>query len=105
MLFEWVRDRAAWALEELGDARAVEPLLARLEDEEWSVRGSAAEALGRLGDARAVEGLLARLEDEEGYVRGSAYEALLAILDRNAPQSEAEAMACEPQTVPGPWDG
>ena len=35
---DWtVRMRAAWALGELGDARATEPLIAALKDEEWEV--------------------------------------------------------------------
>ena len=58
------------------------------------------------GDAvrQRFQPLLARLEGEAWLVRGKAYEALVAILDRNAPQPEAQAVACEPQTVPGPWD-
>ena len=99
-----VRGSAASALGGLGDARAVEGLLARLEDEDWRVRWRAASALGGLGDARAVERLLARLEDRYGIVQGQAYTALIVILDRNAPQTEVEEVACEPQAVPGPWD-
>ena len=99
-----VQERAAEALGKLGDARAVEPLLARLEDEyEW-VRERAAEALGKLGDVRAVEPLLARLEDEERLVRDRAHKSLIAILNHNAPSPEPAAVPCEPQTVPGPWD-
>ncbi|GEM_PF-2804367 len=89
----------------LGDVRAVDGLLARLEDEYCDVRWSATIALGALSDARAVEPLLARLEDEVEDVRGSAYGALVAILNHNAPQPEAEEVACQPQAVPGPWDG
>jgi HEAT repeat protein len=100
-----VRYSAPYALGEIGDARAVEPLLARLEDEDEGMRGIVAYVLGKFGDARAVEPLLARLEGEEWMlVRGGAYTALVAILGRNAPPPEAEAVACEPQTVPGPWD-
>ncbi len=99
-----MRGSAASALGGLGDARAVEGLLARLEDEDWRVRWRAASALGGLGDARAVERLLARLEDRYGIVQGQAYTALIVILDRNAPQTEVEEVACEPQAVPGPWD-
>ncbi len=36
--YEWVRERVAEALGVLGDMQAVEPLLARLEDEEQLVR-------------------------------------------------------------------
>jgi len=42
-----IRERVVWALGEIGDARAVEPLIALLED--WSVRSTAAESLKKLG--------------------------------------------------------
>jgi HEAT repeat protein len=60
----------------IGSERAVEPLLARLEDEDASVRRAAAEALGPIGSERAVEPLLARLEDEYASVRRAAASAL-----------------------------
>jgi HEAT repeat protein len=61
-----VRQAASEALGRLGDARAVEPLVARLGDkhEKHGVRKAAGEALGRLGDAHAVEPLIAHLQDE-----------------------------------------
>ena len=59
-------------------------LLARLEDEDVSVRARAAEALGRIGDTRALEPLLARLEDDDWRVRGSAEEALGRVGDVRA---------------------
>jgi len=62
----------------------LERLLARLEDEDESVRRRAAAALGGLGDARAVEGLLAQLEDEDWSVRGSAADALGELGDARA---------------------
>ncbi|MCB9450886.1 MAG: TIR domain-containing protein [Anaerolineaceae bacterium] len=42
----------AKALGGLGDARAVDPLIAALADTDWNVRSAATEALGELGDAR-----------------------------------------------------
>ena len=60
----------------ISDDRAVEPLIAALEDEEWSVRRSAAEALGLIGDESAVALLIFALEDENASVRESAYRAL-----------------------------
>lgn len=59
-------------------------LLARLEDQDWAMRGRAAETLGRIGDAGAVTGLLARLEDKDWAVRGCAAEALGRIGDVGA---------------------
>jgi HEAT repeat protein len=44
---------AADKLGNLGDKRAVEPLIAALKDNDETVRLHAAEALGNLGDARA----------------------------------------------------
>jgi HEAT repeat protein len=49
------------------DARAVEPLLTLLHDQDANVRGSAALALGALGDRRAVEPLLPLLADPSPY--------------------------------------
>ena len=63
-----MRRAAADALGSIGSERAVEPLLARLEDNS-SVRSAAANALGSIGSERAVEPLLARLEDINSSVR------------------------------------
>jgi len=99
-----VRMNSASALGRIGDGRAAESLLERLEDEDERVRTSAAWALGAVSEMRAVETLLIRLESEAWLVRGKVYEALVTILNRNAPQPEAENLGCEPQAVPGPWD-
>jgi HEAT repeat protein len=60
---EDARGAIAWALGEIGDQRAVEPLIEALfyGDGEYCVdfgRVAAAEALGEIGDARAVEPLI-----------------------------------------------
>lgn len=49
---------AAIALGEIGDARAVEPLIEALEDKQILVQVEAAKALGKIGDTRAVEPLI-----------------------------------------------
>jgi HEAT repeat protein len=68
---------AAEALGRLGDIRAVEPLIDVLRESDWSQsRVSAAGALGRLRDARAVPALVAALHDQWGEVRSAAAEAL-----------------------------
>lgn len=54
-----VRQSAAEALGQLGDARAVEPLIAGLKDPELEVRKAAIKSLGQLGYVRAVEPPLA----------------------------------------------
>lgn len=56
-----VRQDAARALGEIGDARAFEPLLRALEDSR--LRAAAVEALGKIGDRRAVDPLRAIVED------------------------------------------
>jgi len=54
-----VQAAAASALGDLGDARAVEPLIqAFVHFGEWGAMGAIAEALGKLGDSRAVEPLI-----------------------------------------------
>ena len=67
---------AAGALGQIGDARAVEPLIAALKEEIRSVRRDAATALGQIGDARAVEPLIAALKDQDMYTCEAAAEAL-----------------------------
>ena len=64
---------AVRALGEIGDARAVEPLIGVLRDENWWVRSCAAEALGKIGDTRAVEPLIKELD---GYREDSGWEKL-----------------------------
>src|SRR5450756_1043634 len=49
------------ALGELGDPRAVDPLLAILDDKASPALAAATEALGRLGDPRAVDPLIQAL--------------------------------------------
>jgi HEAT repeat protein len=74
------RQHAAEALGELGDGRALAPLLRALQDrgEENEVRAAAAEALGKLGDLRAVEALVhaATYRKEKWSVREQARAAL-----------------------------
>jgi HEAT repeat protein len=74
------RQNAAESLGELGDERAVGPLLHVLQDrrEESEVRAAAGEALGKLGDLGAVEALLRAATDakEKWSVREQARLAL-----------------------------
>ena len=89
----WRRD-AAQALGEIGDARAVGPLLVALGEvgesgvdgvfAKLSVRGAAARALVGIGDPRAVESLVAALADANESVRKDAVEALGRIGDPRA---------------------
>jgi len=75
-----MRNGAASALGQIGDARAVEPLCAALKEEKGP-HMSAAKALGRIGDARAVEPLASLLKETSWMVRDTAAEALAQIDD------------------------
>ncbi|MGK7926344.1 MAG: HEAT repeat domain-containing protein, partial [Spirulina sp.] len=67
---------AAEGLGKIGNERAVEALIAALNDSDRSVRRSAAEGLGKSGNERAVEALIAALNDSDGSVRKRAAEGL-----------------------------
>ncbi len=72
-----VRSEVATALGKIADPRAVEPLIARLDEESDSdVRKSCAVALGAIGDSRAVPTLVFCLADPFFGVRQSAQSAL-----------------------------
>jgi len=77
-----VRERAAWALGQIGVADEAVPALAvTLSDSVWTVRRQAALALGQIGaPARAAEADLRRCQhDSHPQVRKSVEEALSKI--------------------------
>ena len=82
----YVRQAAAEALGQLSDERAVEPLLALLEDSRGRVRKAAVDALGEIGDTRAVQPLIASLRYtwEHTGVRIGTIEVLGKIGDEQA---------------------
>ena len=96
---EDVRTAAAGALGQIGDPRAVEPLIAALKDEGESVRSSAARALGKIGDPRAVESLSAALKDKKWHVRKPAAGAL----DRLAWKPDRGAAGAAYWAAKGEW--
>lgn len=73
-----VRAGTALTLGNLGDARAISPLITALQDDKSpTVRGNAAEALGRLGDASAISPLVRAYENNKSpAVRGQVIDAL-----------------------------
>jgi hypothetical protein len=82
---DWeVRRDATQALGQIGDVRAVEPLIAALKDRDWDVRRAAAQALGLIGDVRGVEPLIVTLKDRFDGVRKAAAQALGKIGDVRA---------------------
>ena len=58
-----VRTAAMYALGEIGDTRAVQPLAGKLVSEGREIRVSAASALGQIGDTAAVEPLIQALDE------------------------------------------
>jgi len=78
-----VRWKAAIALGEIGDSRAVEPLIALLCDEDRFVKSRAAYSLGMIGKA-AVEPLIHALREGDGNLRWGAAIALGKIRDTRA---------------------
>ncbi len=87
-----LRTTAAEALGNLGDARAVEPLIKALGDGDEDVRHAAAGALGKLGDIRAVEPLIKALGDGDGRVRREAARALGKLGDTRAVEPLIKAL-------------
>lgn len=78
------RSMIARTLGELGDARAVEPLIAALRDPDYLSRVAAVEALANLGDARAIGPLTAVLDDKNKAVSQAAASALKGWKSSNA---------------------
>ena len=64
------------ALGEIGDRRAVEPLLAAIDDDDASIRKVAVTALGKTGDYRVAKPLVPALWDPDWTVRESAFGSL-----------------------------
>jgi len=86
---------AAWGLADLGDHRAVEPLIAALQEADGAVRGAAAQALGVLGDPAAFDPLVAALQDPDGAVRIDAAQALGVLGDPAAFEPLVAALSDE----------
>ena len=78
------RRRAANALGNIGDEKAVEPLISALNEENVHIRRATAGALGHIGDERAVEPLILALNDEDKSVRTLVAGALGKIRDKRA---------------------
>jgi HEAT repeat protein len=108
-----MREAAAAALGQLGDTRAVEPLIAALQHNSLDIsaqtvvpkiplRAAAATALGQLGDTRAVEPLITALQisemNETTLEQADDFNYKLADLPR--PRSPAQGKG-EPLGAPG----
>jgi HEAT repeat protein len=79
-----VREAVANALGALGDARAVLPLIGKIEDPRPSVRAAVARALGALRDPRSSSALLLALRDSDSGVMIAVVRALGALAETAA---------------------
>ena len=100
----WLRITACDALGELGDERAVAPLVAALQDDE--ARWAAIDALARIGSTKALEPLSKLLHDKRPEVRLEVVQALgrftderilpmLEVLEGKDPSSDVRTRAAE----------
>lgn len=78
------RRRSVEKLGDLGNTKAVKPLIAALKDSNELMRIEAAKALAKIDDKRAVEPLIVALKDSNLFVRRSAADALAKIGDKRA---------------------
>lgn len=67
---------AIWALQKIGDPRAVEPLVEALSDDYECCRWMAAAALQQIGDLKAISAVNAALANEPDDVRGFVEELI-----------------------------
>ncbi|MEM9491286.1 MAG: HEAT repeat domain-containing protein [Myxococcota bacterium] len=74
-----------------GEARAVDALIAGLDDEHDTVRAVAAKALGQLGDTRALPALRRMENDDSARVRRRAARAVTKLEVRARRQARAQA--------------
>jgi HEAT repeat protein len=73
-----VRAAASKALGNIGEKRAIQPLIALLGDDDQQVCQNAQESLGKVGEP-AIESLLVKLQDKDDKIRQSAATALANI--------------------------
>ncbi len=77
------RCAAATALGNLGDKRAVEPLIEALKDSDHMVRAMAAKALGSIGDPRALDALTTAAQmDRDHFAQLQASQAVVRIHEK-----------------------
>ena len=90
------RRSAAFNLGQLRDERAVEPLIAVLQDKDRTLNRFAARSLGDIGDRRAVEPLIAVLQNKDDNLSMWATESLGKIGDRRAVEPLIKAVEGKP---------
>jgi HEAT repeat protein len=83
------------ALGEMGDTRAVEPLIALLADKDVIIRYGAVKALGAIGDSRAFNPLAQLLLDPSEMVKRLAKKSISKVL----PEESARKAGLQPGHV------
>ncbi|MBI9043190.1 MAG: HEAT repeat domain-containing protein [Anaerolineaceae bacterium] len=83
-----IRERAARRLGEIGDVRAVKPLIKSISDNHHHVREMAAQSLGMIGDTRAIKPLVSTLANGKGSVLRSKAQHALEKLNWNPEEDE-----------------
>ena len=83
-----MREQAVFALGQIRDRRAVEPLISALKDPAPDVREQAAFALGQIRDKAAVDALMVAVKDADKDVREQVVFALGQLRD---PESDRRA--------------
>lgn len=81
------RENAAWALGQIGDKKAIQPLIKALEDPETRVRLRSVSALKRLKAREATRDLVERVKDSNVIVRERAVQALQEITGKKIGES------------------
>lgn len=71
-----IRIKAAESLGEIGDSRAVDPLIIMIKDKDVEVCVAAVGALGKIKDVRKINPLIAAFGDRQKSIREKAVEAL-----------------------------
>ena len=94
-----VRTHAARALGEMGDAEALGPLRAALDDDSERVQMWAMNSLGRLRDRESVPLISLKLEHDDWGCRAYAADALREIGDERAIPALTKAVGDENSTV------
>ncbi|MFZ3149770.1 MAG: HEAT repeat domain-containing protein, partial [Methanothrix sp.] len=80
-----VRRAAAFALCNIKNERAIDPLISKLDDSDAYVRQAAVSALGTIKNERAIDPLISKLDDSDADVRQAAASALCAIKKNEYP--------------------
>jgi hypothetical protein len=87
-----VSARAAWALSQVRDGRLVEPLIEKLEADDWRIQSYAAWALAPARDRRSIPYLISMLDHSVWRARAMAAYALRESGDSSAIAAMTEAL-------------